>query len=86
METQEDQEDQAEPKNNEGEQVSVDDIDSEIPLLDQYVSQDGAVTKNQFKDQFPYFRVICYEGCLSLREKKIATYCDIQFNGIINRS
>lgn len=85
METQEDQEDQAEPKNNEGEQVSVDDIDSEIPLLDQYVSQDGAVTKNQFKDQFPYFRVICYEGCLSLRTKKIATYCDIQFNGIISR-
>lgn len=85
METQEDQEDQAEAKNNEGEQVYVDDIDSVIPLLDQYVSQDGAVTKNQFKYQFPYFRVICYEGCLSLRKKKIATYCDIQFNGIINR-
>lgn len=34
METQEDQEDQAEPKNNEGEQVSVDDIDSVIPFLE----------------------------------------------------
>ena len=49
METQEDQEDQAEPKNNEGEQVSVDDIDSVIPFLEQYVSQDGAVTKKSIQ-------------------------------------
>ena len=53
METQEDQEDQAEPKNNEGEQVSVDDIDSLIPLLDQYVSQDGAVTKKSIQISIP---------------------------------
>lgn len=71
METQEDQEDQAEPKNNDGEQVSVDDIDSVIPLLDQYVSQDGAVTKINSKINSPTSVLFVMKDVFLLGKKRL---------------